>query len=108
MKKPKFIWEFSLVEENSALQIDLNGGMCKLIRLAHPLASHLIAEQLAEVLRYEHDVATKTEAYNIQAIYHALTIAKRQLEGRKDWQGVLDEANREYKKAHQSGQTGEN
>lgn len=104
MKKPKFVWEFELVEDNTALQIDLNGGMCKLIRLAHPLASNLIAQQLAEVLRYEHDVATKTEAYNIQNVYHALTIAQRLLESHKDWQAVLDEADQKYKQNKQQGE----
>lgn len=111
MKKPKFEWEFFLVEENTALQIDLNGGMSKLIRLAHPLASKYIAEALAEVLRYEHDVATKTEVYNIQTIFHALTIANRNLDSLTSWGNTLYEADQKYKenkKAHQSGQTGEN
>jgi hypothetical protein len=98
MKKPKFVWEFNLIEENTGLQIDLNGGMSRTIWLEHPQASQFIAEQLAEVLRWQFDVGTKTEAYNVQTLFHALTIARRNLEKYKDWQDVMDEANEKRKK----------
>lgn len=103
MKKPKFEWEFSLVENNTALQIDLNGGTNKIIRLAHPQASQFIAEALGEVIRYQFDVGLKTECYTVQSAFHALTIARRHLERRQNWADVMDEANREYKLKRQQG-----
>lgn len=97
MKKTKFEWEFTLIEDNTTLQIDLNGGTNKIIMLEHPQASQFIAESLGEVLRYQFDVGIKTECYTVQTAFHALTIARRHLERRQNWAGVMDEANKEYK-----------
>jgi hypothetical protein len=109
MKKPKFVWNFKLIEDNTELQIDLNGGMSRAIYLAHPKASQHIAEALTEILRFEHDVATKTEVYNIQTVYHALSIAHRNLTSLTSWGNTLYEAERKIWDAERTNrQQGEN
>lgn len=97
--KVKFIWTFEVIQNNTKLEVGLNGGTNTIFDLRHPNALMNISSKLAEVLRYQYDIGNKTEIppLDTREIYKALSIASEILEANSHWDSVIKEADQQHK-----------
>jgi hypothetical protein len=76
MKKVKFLWDFEFNKEEKQLTVNLNDGCNCIIDLTYDTAFEHIANKLAEILKHEHYMGTKTEIFHLEQAYKAMHFIK--------------------------------